>query len=372
MLADLALRFRTRGGGNWHKRRRPLGERLGIEHLETRLALSATPLITEFMASNDSTVADGDGNYSDWIEIHNPTSEPIDLAGWHLTDNPTNLDKWTFPSSPQSILDPGEYLLVFASSQLTETYVDPAGFLHTDFALSADGEYLALTNPNEEVVHEYAPTFPAQLADVSYGLIQNTTRTTLVGALSPASVLLPTSGALDAPNTSTPPAWTLPGFNASSWAVAAGGPAVGFDTGTDDIINIPNGTLLPGGPIGFDLTDPEEDGTPNGTITAGGSSPGNETPDRLLDNSTGTKWLSFEPTGTFYQFQFAGGVRNAVNGYTITSANDASERDPYSWVLQGSNDGTNWVAVDTRTAQIFSARHETRLYEFANNTAYEY
>ncbi len=32
----------------------------------------AAPLITEFMASNDSTLADEDGDFSDWIEIHNP------------------------------------------------------------------------------------------------------------------------------------------------------------------------------------------------------------------------------------------------------------------------------------------------------------
>ena len=42
------------------------------------------PLITEFMAANDSTLADEDGEFSDWIEIHNPDSTPISLAGYHL------------------------------------------------------------------------------------------------------------------------------------------------------------------------------------------------------------------------------------------------------------------------------------------------
>ena len=86
-----------------------------FEQLEARFVFSTTPLITEFMASNGGTIKDGDGNSSDWIEIWNPTAETINLAGWHLTDNANNLDKWTFPNLPQAILDPGERLLVFAS-----------------------------------------------------------------------------------------------------------------------------------------------------------------------------------------------------------------------------------------------------------------
>jgi len=153
-------------------RRKPgVGQgRLRFETLEPRMVLSTTPLITEFMASNDATLLDGDGNASDWIEIHNPTAGTIDLAGWHLTDDATNLDKWTFPALPQSLLDPGEYLVVFASGQATETYVDPGGNLHTDFRLGASGEYLGLTDAVNAIVHEYAPQYPQQQQDVSYGI----------------------------------------------------------------------------------------------------------------------------------------------------------------------------------------------------------
>src|SRR5690606_22027702 len=154
--------------------------RHSLELLEPRLALTTTPLITEFMASNGGVVKDGDGNSSDWIEIWNPTSETINLAGWHLTDNANNLDKWTFPNLPQSILEPDERLLVFASGQSTETYVDAKGYLHTDFAQRAEGEFLGLTAPNENVVHAYAPAFPPQVRDVSYGLLPNSTPITLV------------------------------------------------------------------------------------------------------------------------------------------------------------------------------------------------
>jgi hypothetical protein len=36
------------------------------------------------------------------------------------------------------VLDPGEYLILFASGQLTDNYIDAAGYLHTNFAISAD------------------------------------------------------------------------------------------------------------------------------------------------------------------------------------------------------------------------------------------
>ena len=38
-------------------------------------------LINEFMASNSTVLADKDGEYSDWIEIYNPTSSDINLSG---------------------------------------------------------------------------------------------------------------------------------------------------------------------------------------------------------------------------------------------------------------------------------------------------
>src|SRR4051795_12000479 len=58
---------------------------------------AATVVISEFMAENDGGYRDQDGDSSDWIELHNSSAASVDLAGWHLTDNPTNLTKWTFP-----------------------------------------------------------------------------------------------------------------------------------------------------------------------------------------------------------------------------------------------------------------------------------
>ena len=128
------------------------------------------------------------------------------------------------------------------------------------------------------------------------------------------------------------------------------------------------------GLIGGDLTNPDNIGAPNVTITAGdaANSPLTELPANALDNSTASKWLAFQPNGTFYQVQFDGGAQHAVNTYTITSANDAPERDPYRWTLSGSNNGVNFTVVDHQSGQRFTARGQTQQFVVGNTQAYNY
>src|SRR5664280_2670276 len=70
--------------------------------------------ITEFMASNTSSIADEDGAFSDWIEIQNTTATNVNLLNWALTDSAGNASKWLFPATN---LAPGNFLLVFASGK---------------------------------------------------------------------------------------------------------------------------------------------------------------------------------------------------------------------------------------------------------------
>ena len=122
------------------------------------------------MASNDDAMMDGDGNSSDWIEIHNPTDDVVSLDGWHLTDDVEEPTKWSFPDRQ---IEAGEYLVVFASGQSNDRYLDAEGNLHTNFRLKRAGEYLAITHVDAEfnlvVATELSPQFPPQFEDVSYG-----------------------------------------------------------------------------------------------------------------------------------------------------------------------------------------------------------
>ena len=98
-----------------HRKRAASSEQLSFGRLEPRQLLAADVLITEFLASNGSGLVDGNGNESDWIELYNAGDQAQDLAGWHLTDNGSDLSKWVFPNVAESVLAPGEYLVVFAS-----------------------------------------------------------------------------------------------------------------------------------------------------------------------------------------------------------------------------------------------------------------
>ena len=182
----------------------------------------AEPLISEFLAQNNTGLKDTDGETYDWIEIHNPDSEALNLEGYALTDSEKELDGWKFPKVS---LPAGGYLVLFASGLEKEINVaasiDPkrqrlldwgiseefiesmsperveeilerlerrqrrvrlpnrptkrAPAMHVPFKLDGKGEYLALVKPDGKTVcHAYAPKFPDQHDDVSYGRIGTT------------------------------------------------------------------------------------------------------------------------------------------------------------------------------------------------------
>ena len=140
--------------------------RLIPETLEPRRLLAfTTPVISEFLAVNESGVRDEDGDRPDWVEIHNPLSTSVNLEGYYLTDDAANKRKWRLPAVT---LPSRGYLVVFASDKDRRT----AGRqLHTNFKLDAGGEYLGLVKPDgTTVVSQFSPEFPEQTADVSYGL----------------------------------------------------------------------------------------------------------------------------------------------------------------------------------------------------------
>ena len=123
-------------------------------------AASLGIIITEVQAANTRTVADDQGGYADWIELHNPTDTPTALLGYTLTDDPADPAKWPLPAGT---LAPGAFLVVWASGA---DQVTPEGW-HTSFRLSRSGEYVGLFGPDGQVVDEV--TFWEQEVGVSLG-----------------------------------------------------------------------------------------------------------------------------------------------------------------------------------------------------------
>jgi hypothetical protein len=117
-------------------------------------------VINEFMASNNRSITDPQGQYDNWIEIYNHGSYAIDIGGMYMTDNLSDSTKWRIP--PATIISPGVYMLIWADKDVTD-----AG-LHADFKLDSDGEEIGLFESDGITLID-SVTFPSQTTDVSYG-----------------------------------------------------------------------------------------------------------------------------------------------------------------------------------------------------------
>jgi CotH kinase protein/Concanavalin A-like lectin/glucanases superfamily/Lamin Tail Domain len=223
--------------------------------------LQAEPVISEFMASNRTGLQDGHGNRPDWIEIRNDGGTAADLGGWRLTDTASNPAKFVFPSVT---VPPGGRIVVMCSNRTGSsgpaTHVDPLGYLHTNFALAAGGEYLALVRPNGTKSSEFLPAFPPQSDDLSYGVAMPSG--TLVGASTLPRYRVPVSTTED---TATPD-WRAPGYPDAAWKTATG-PGLGFEAGTPVAYWPLNEGA--GATRVADLTGNGHDGIPSGSASLG-------------------------------------------------------------------------------------------------------
>lgn len=138
--------------------------------------------INEILASNATGITDPNGEFDDWIEIFNPGNEPVDLAGWYISDDPANITRYQFPvGGTEAIVPANGWLLIWADNQSAQ------GDLHTNFALSASGESVILVAPDAVSVVDRVDFGPQQ-TDVSYGR-------SIDGGLPWVEFVVPTPGA---------------------------------------------------------------------------------------------------------------------------------------------------------------------------------
>lgn len=126
-------------------------------------ARAQTPVLNELMASNALAYFDDFFEADDWVEIYNPGGL-LDLAGYHISDDPTNLTKYTFPSSDpgSTFMTPGDHVIIWLDKDSIQ------GVMHANFKLSAEEEGLWLTAPDGITVLD-SIVYPPQQTDISYG-----------------------------------------------------------------------------------------------------------------------------------------------------------------------------------------------------------
>lgn len=115
-------------------------------------------------AGGAAEIAAGEVEFSDWIELHNPSGEAVDLSGWGLSDDPAKPFKWTFPAGTS--IGSGAYLVVHADDQ--EELNGPGIAIHVGFKLSRSGEDVILTSPTN-VTTSIPDGYPPQYINHSYG-----------------------------------------------------------------------------------------------------------------------------------------------------------------------------------------------------------
>ncbi len=84
----------------------------------------------------------------------------------------------------------------------------------------------------------------------------------------------------------------------------------------------------------------------------------------LIDNRLSTKInvdIKNNPNSSWILYQSETPV--TLKGYALGSGNDASDKDPKSWKLQASNNGTDWTDLDIQSNQIYGARYQINKYD---------
>lgn len=104
--------------------------------------------INEVMANNKATIKDEDGDYSDWVELYNPTDQAVDITGWGLSNRESEPKHWVFP---QMKIEAKQYLVVFLSHKDRSV---SGNELHTNFRLNSFKDTLLLSNFLGQIVSE--------------------------------------------------------------------------------------------------------------------------------------------------------------------------------------------------------------------------
>lgn len=116
-------------------------------YLQTRRA-KAPVFIDEVMAGNTMTLRDKDGDYSDWLEIFNPSDKDVDLTGWGLSNKEGEPKRWVFP---KTVIGAGKYLVVFLSGK---DRAEAGKELHASFRVNAFKDTMLLSNFLGQIVSE--------------------------------------------------------------------------------------------------------------------------------------------------------------------------------------------------------------------------
>jgi hypothetical protein len=152
--------------------------------------INAQLVINEALVQNVSSIIDNFNEYDDWIEIYNSGNSSLDLSGYYITDDPTNLDKHEIDSGNSALttVPANGFLILWADEDSSQ------GENHLNFKLS-DGETILLVDPDGQTIISTL-VLPSLKDDESFGRISDGGTTTRIFEI--ATPAQPNSSSLDA------------------------------------------------------------------------------------------------------------------------------------------------------------------------------
>jgi len=130
----------------------------------TTFLASQSIFINEFMASNETTIADENGEFDDWVEIYNSGTTPYDLGGKFVTDDLTEPTQWQIPTENPSLttIPAGGYLIIWFDGD------EDQGVLHVSPKLGSGGEQIGIYDSDGSTPINTL-TYGEQSKDISEG-----------------------------------------------------------------------------------------------------------------------------------------------------------------------------------------------------------
>lgn len=116
-------------------------------------------VINEIMTGNAEQFIDPTFNFGAWIEIYNPTSQAAPLAGFWLSDDATNLQKWHMPAEMGAVPAHGYKTIWFDNS-------GPKHKTQCKFNLDCDGGVIYLSDASGKLLT--SQDYPEVITRMSY------------------------------------------------------------------------------------------------------------------------------------------------------------------------------------------------------------
>jgi hypothetical protein len=104
---------------------------------------------------------------ADWVELHNRSADTVDIGGWFLSDDGSDLGKYRIADG--TLIGPGQFLIFYEDENFGEASSDPGKIV--SFGLSDSGETVHLSSAEEAVITDYrfSEKFGASLEGVTLG-----------------------------------------------------------------------------------------------------------------------------------------------------------------------------------------------------------